>query len=220
MVDGSGAVREVAPASCPAGPERRGRRALWVILGALVVLPGAYFAYAWLTYPSDKTPEGAYLRVMSAVNRGSGQDLFHYTETESQHACYTIRDFRKKARASVMRGYPEPQRTELSEQYKPFAEAPDGKDVFAIYAERQGYLNRLRRDLSGIAKVETSGERASVQTVKGTRYPFRRRDNGMWGLTLFTAELAQEAQRAARDAALVEKAAQDYERARKRDQKK
>jgi hypothetical protein len=76
-------------------------------------------------------------------------------------------------------------------------------------------MNRLRRDLSGVAKVERRGERATVETARGTRYPFRvRPENGIWGLTLFTAELATEAERAARDHRMIEKAAADYERAR------
>ncbi|MEZ4219649.1 MAG: hypothetical protein R3B13_01890 [Polyangiaceae bacterium] len=188
------------------------RFAPWLVVPLLLL---GYFVYAWLSYPSDHTPQGAYLRVMSAVNRGKAQDLFHYTETEAQHACYTIRDFRRKARQSVLRAYPEPERGRLAAEYQPFAESSDGQDVFAIYSRQRGYLDRLRRDMSGIERVEIAGDRATVQTAKGTRYAFRRRDNGMWGLTLFTAELANEARRAARDAALVEKAAQDYERARK-----
>ena len=53
----------------------------------------------------------------------------------------------------------------------------------------------------------------TVETVRGTRYPFRRRPNGIWGLTLFTATLVAEAEKAARDAKLIDKAAADYERA-------
>jgi hypothetical protein len=64
--------------------------------------------------------------------------------------------------------------------------------------------------------VETRGERATVETARGTRYPFRRRpENGIWGLTLFTATLAAEAERAARDFALIERAADDYELAKR-----
>ena len=76
-------------------------------------------------------------------------------------------------------------------------------------------MTRLRRDLSGVAKVEIAGERATIETARGTRYPFRRRDNGIWGLTLFTAELVAESERAARDFEVVDRAAADYERARK-----
>jgi len=47
--------------------------------------------------------------------------------------------------------------------------------------------------------VDTQGERASVVTARGTRYAFRRRENGMWGLTLFTADLVAESERASRD---------------------
>ena len=45
------------------------RIALFAALGvALVVLVRVVYAYA--VFPSDRTPEGAYLRVAIAVNRG------------------------------------------------------------------------------------------------------------------------------------------------------
>ena len=90
-------------------------------------------------------------------------------------------------------------------------------------AQTQAELQHLKQAVipclrqAGIAKVEIVGERATVQTVKGTRYAFRRRDNGIWGLTLFTAALHAEAEKAARDAALIEKNAGDYERVRGRE---
>lgn len=196
-------------------PERRvwGARRL-VPIAVLALLLGV-LAWSRLTYPSDRTPEGAYLRVMIAVNRGRPEDFFAYLETRAQHACFTVRDYRKKAHARVLAAYPEPERARLASSYAPFAAAPDGADVFAIYARERGFLGVLRRDLSGIAKVERQGERATVQTARGTRYPFRiRRENGIWGLTLFTAELVAEAERAARDFQLIDKAATDYERER------
>jgi hypothetical protein len=181
---------------------------------ALALLLGGWLFVSWLTYPSDRTPEGAYLRVMTAVNRGRPEDFFAYIETPAQHACYTIRDYRKKARERVQQAYPEPERTRLMAQHADEANAPDGADLFAWYARRRGFINRLRRDLSGIAKVERRGERATVETVRGTRYPFRiRPENGIWGLTLFTGELVAEAERAARDFEMIDKAAADYERA-------
>ena len=71
---------------------------------------------------------------------------------------------------------------------------------------------RLRRDLSAVASVETAGDRATVATARGTRYALRRRANGMWGLTMFTAPLVAEAERAARDLDVVEASAVDFER--------
>ena len=115
--------------------------------------------------------------------------------------------------------YPEPERSRLAAQYAEEAEAKDGADVLSYYAKQNGWMNRLRKDMSGIAKVEVQGERATVQTAHGTRYPFRRRDNGIWGLTLFTATLSAEAEKAARDLQLIEKAATDYDLARKREAK-
>ncbi|HVJ91280.1 MAG TPA: hypothetical protein VM580_15860, partial [Labilithrix sp.] len=84
-----------------------------------------------------------------------------------------------------------------------------------VYRER-GWARRLRKDLSGIASVDLDpkAERASVVTVRGTRWPFRKRDNGIWGLTIFTAELVAEAEKATRDLAVVEAAAADYDKVR------
>ncbi|HLV67064.1 MAG TPA: hypothetical protein VKY73_14690 [Polyangiaceae bacterium] len=191
-----------------------GKRAVRLAVAVLASIPVVWLVWANATYPSDRTPEGAYLRVMSAVNRGRPEQFFAYIETRAQHACYTIRDYRKRSRERVLAAYPEPERTRLARLYEPEATAPDGADVFALYARRRGWMDRLRRDLSGIAKVERKGERATVETVRKTRYPFRiRPENGIYGLTLFTAELVAEAERAARDHALIEKAAADYERA-------
>jgi hypothetical protein len=187
------------------------RIALFALLG-LGALAGARVVYAYATFPSDRSPEGAYLRVAIAVNRGRAEDFFAYTETRAQHAAFTIRDFRRKARERVLAAYPEPERSRLAQEYAAEADAPDGADVFALYAKRYGWMARLRRDLSGIKKVEVSGDRATVETAHGTRYPFRRRENGIWGLTLFTPILDAEAERAARDYSVIDKAAADYQR--------
>jgi hypothetical protein len=189
------------------------RRAALVLVGSLAVALLGRVIYGYFSFPSDRTPEGAYLRVAIAVNRGRPQDFFAYLETRAQHGAYTIRDFRKKARALVLESYPEPERTELANKYAAEAAAPDGADIFALYAKRFGWMVRLRRDLSGIKRVEISGDRATVETARGTRYPFRRRENGIWGLTLFTPVLDAEAERAARDFSIIEKAARDYARA-------
>jgi hypothetical protein len=193
----------------------RKKRAL-LAAGSVAVLGVLYFVLSHAFYPSDRTPEGAYYRVVIAVNKAQPLGIFSYLETPAQHACYTIRDYRKRARERVLARYPEPERSELAARHAAEAAAPDGADIFALYAERLGWITRLRRDLSGIAKVETRGERATVETVRGTRYAFRRRpENGIWGLTLFTPTLAAEAERAARDFALIEAAAADYERAQR-----
>jgi hypothetical protein len=211
------AMSEPSPVSAAPRVVSRPKWFRYVRLGllALVVVIGGWVTYANLTYPSDRSPEGAYLRIVSAVNRGQPEAFFAYLETPAQHACYTIRDFRKRARERVSAAYPEPERSRLLADYEAEASAPDGADVFALYARKRGWLNRLRRDLSGIAQVERKGERATVQTAHGTRYPFRiRPENGIYGLTLFTAELVNEAERAARDYGIIDKAAADYERAR------
>ena len=95
----------------------------------------------------------------------------------------------------------------------------DGSDAFCMYVEKRGLMQRLRKDLSGVAKVEIEGERATVITARGTRYAFRKRPNGIWGLTLFTAELVSERNRAERDLSVIRNAAADYDRARTRSAK-
>ncbi len=195
-------------------PRRRVPRAALALLALALAALGLYLAIH-RPFPSDKTPEGAYMRIARDLGKDQVKDAFPYLETEAQWASYTLRDARKKALERILGSYPEPERTRLSHAYRPLAEAPDGSDAFALVARERGWDRRLRRDLSGVTSVEQSGERASVVTARGTRYPFRRRDNGIWGLTLFTADLVAEAERATRDLALVEKAADDYERAKK-----
>ena len=189
-------------------------RLRWWLLLVILGLPLGFWLHTRNTFPSDHTPQGAYLRVVIAVNEGNPAGFFAYIETEAQHACYTIRDYRKKSVERITASYPESEKSKSLALHKPFADAPDGADILAMYVKQKGWLDRLRRDLSGIERVEIQGDRATVQTVRGTRYPFRKRENGIWGLTLFTAALSAEAERAARDAAIVEQAADDYERAK------
>jgi hypothetical protein len=167
-------------------------------------------------FPPDTTPDGAYLRIAYAIGEERPRDAFAYQETEAQWACFTIRDLRKKALDRARTSYPEAERATLAAAYESDALAADGADVFAQIAKRRGWIARLRRDLSGVAHVDVDGERATVVTVRGTRYTFRRRDNGIWGMTLFTADLAAEAERAARDLSVVAAAADDYDRAKHR----
>ena len=179
-------------------------------------MPLGLFAWLHHPFPSDTTPEGAYMRVARSVGRDDPREFFAYLETEAQWACFTIHDMRAKASKRIAESYPEPQRSEMLAQYKSAADAKDGADVFALLYRDRGWARRLRKDLSGIASVDVQGERASVVTVQGTRWPFRRRDNGIWGLTVFTAELLADAEKATRDLAVVTAAADDYDRARRK----
>jgi len=192
------------------------RKKAFAIALAVALVPVVLFFILRRPFPSDHTPEGAYLRIARDVGKDRPQDFFAYLEEEAQWACYTIRDTRAKTVARIVKSYPEPQRSQLLVQYKRFAEAPDGSDVFAIYYHEREWSKRLRRDLSGVAKVDIEGERASVVTARGTRWPFRIRKNGIWGLTIFTAELVAEAEKATRDLAVVDAAADDFDRAGKK----
>jgi hypothetical protein len=165
-------------------------------------------------FPPDTTPEGAYLRIALAVSDRRVRDAFPYLETEAQWASYTIVEQRKAACGRVRASYPPDQARPLLDGWSDEAGAPDGADLFALLARRRGWVARLERDLSGAASTEIRGERATVVTGRGTRYAFRLRENGIWGMTMFTAELAAEAERSSRDLEVVQRAASDYDRAR------
>ena len=193
------------------------KRTAWrpiAIVGAIVLVPMAVVVLAHRPFPSDQTPKGAYMRVAQSVAQDDPRGFFAYLETEAQWACFTIHDTRAKASKRIAESYPEPRRSAMLAQYKGAAEAADGSQVFALLYRERGWERRLRKDLSGVVNVETDGERASVVTAQGTRWPFRRRDNGIWGLTIFTAELLADAEKATRDLAVVTAAADDYDRAR------
>jgi hypothetical protein len=184
---------------------------LLAIALTLLVAAGSY-AVAHRPFPPESSPEGAYARIALAVAERRPRDVFPYLETEAQWASFTILDARRKACDRVRSSYPPAEGAPLIDGWRAEAEAPDGPDVFAVLAVGRGWVKRLERDLSGVAHVDVQGERATVVTARGTRYSFRRRDNGIWGLTIFTAELQAEAERASRDLEVVEHAASDYER--------
>jgi hypothetical protein len=200
------------PELVPRADRRRslGRPLVWVVaLLALGVI--GYFVHAHSAFPSDRTPEGAYLRVALAVTRGTPEEFFAYLEDAAQHACFTLRDYRARALVAAQ-SYPEAERRALEARFGAVARASDGPAVFAHYAAEEGWLEQLRADMSGVGRVEISGERATVETTRGTRYSFRRRAGGIWGMTAFTPVLFAEAERAARDLAVIERAAADYAR--------
>ncbi len=165
-------------------------------------------------FPPDTTPEGAYVRIALCVAERRPRDAFPYLETDAQWAAYTVRDLRRRACARVRGSYPADRAAPLLEAWGAEADAPDGADEFALLATRRGWVQRLEKDLSGAARVDVQGERATVVTARGTRYSLRKRDRGIWGLTMFTAELQAEAEKAARDLEVVEQAAADYDRAK------
>ena len=167
--------------------------------GAVIAAAGGLVWHQVTRFPPDTTPEGAYLRIAFNISEGNPRACFAYLEDRAQHAAYSILDYRRKASDRIAAAYPEPERSRLLEAYRAHATAEDGADVWLDMATKQGFIARLRRDLSGVAKVEVTGERATIETARGTRYPFRRRENGIWGLAMFTAELTAEAERAARD---------------------
>jgi hypothetical protein len=188
------------------------RRDLVLGIGAALVVPSAAYALLYRPFPSDQTPEGAYMRIARSVAEDDPRGFFAYLEQEAQWACFTLRGMRANAATKIRATYPEPDRSRLLAEHAAIAGAADGSDVFALIYRARGWARRLRKDVSGVARVEREAERASVVTVRNTRYPFRRRDNGIWGLTIFTAELLADAEKATRDLAVVEASAADYVR--------
>jgi hypothetical protein len=186
---------------------------LSLVAGIPIAICVAFVVRSRAMFPKDTTPEGAYARIALSIAAGRARDCFPYLETQAQWAAYTVRDYRAKAAARVARSYPEPEKSAMLATYRREADAPDGAGVWLALAETRGWIARLRKDLSGIQRVEVSGERATIETARGTRYPFRRRENGIWGITIFTAELVAEAEKASRDFEMVGRSADDYDRA-------
>ena len=184
------------------------------VVGGIILAAGIGGTRALLRrpFPPDTTPEGAYMRIAKSVTEDDPKSFFAYLETEAQWACYTLHEMRKKARDLVVASYPPADQKKLVDAYAPFADAADGSDVFSHVYRSRNWSRRMRKDLSGVARVDREGDRASVVTVQGTRWPFRKRDNGIWGLTVFTAELLADAEKATRDLAVVTGAAADYDR--------
>lgn len=200
-------------------PQAKSAKRQRIVWGAglalsVVVLGVAWFSWVQASYPSDHQPTGAYVRIAEAVTRDRPEEFFAYLDDAAQHACFTIRDYRKAALGRIEGSFPEKEKQDYRQRYGALAAAPGGPEVFAHYARQRGWLRQLERDLSRAAAVEVQGERATVITARGSRYSFRLRKNGIWGLTAFSAQLTSEAERAARDLALIERAALDYERAR------
>lgn len=194
-------------------PRLQKRSWLYAVL-AIVLLAGAYLVQRAFAFPPDTAPEGAYLRVVLAVTAEKPEDFFAYIEQRADHAAFTIGNYRKKSLARARATFPKDALAPLEKEHGAIAEAKDGREVFGIIARREGWVEQIRRDTSGVAKVEIEGERATVVTARGTRYAFRRRPGGIWGMTAFTAALEAEAERAARDNEMIEAAAVDYEKAR------
>ena len=161
-------------------------------------------------FPSEDTPEGAYARIAIAIAEGRHRDVFPYLEDEAQWAAHTIQKERKRARDRARVSYPADELAKLEAQVAADAGAADGADVFVRIAHAKGWFTRLRRDLSGVQRVERDGDRATVVTARGTRYPMRRRTVGVYGLTMFTAELADGAEKATRDRTRIEEASKDF----------
>lgn len=205
-------IEESAPVARGRSAWRRPR--IWIFL-TLLALPVVFFVYGWVTFPSDHTPEGAYLRIVKSVNQGKPADFFAYTEEAAQHACFTIGEYRRQSLELAKPHFPPEKFAELEAEYGAMAQAEAGPGVFALMVEREGWLTQLRNDVSGIAGVVLQGPRATIETAKGTRYSMRRRPNGIWGLTAFTPALVEEAEHAARDLEIIEKAAADFARVRK-----
>lgn len=183
------------------------------LLAGVVLVVVLLVAALWRPYPSARTAEGAYMRLARAVTEAKLETAFAYLEDDARDACYTVQRSRKEARELVAASFPEPERSEVLARYREEAEVASGAALFALVAVRRGWDARLRKDLSGVVDVESDGDRATVVTARGTRYSFRRQRDGGFGLTMFSAELVTDGNRAARDLDVVRKAAQDYARA-------
>lgn len=196
------------------------------ILVALAVLAAAAVVFVTLgllaSAPPETQPEGAYVRVAERISAGDARSVFDLLDDDAKSACERLWRARREASMLVESTYPEPradrpldgsaERARLLEAYRPIADAEDASSVWVVLAKQRGWVTLLRRDLSGVKRVDLDGDAASIQTARGTRYPFAKRANGTWGLALFTAELAGDAWRAERDLEVIRSASADYAR--------
>jgi hypothetical protein len=192
----------------PLGPTVRvDRRTFFAVFAAGTALAGCRKS---MPFPAEDTPEGAYARIAVAISDGRPRDLFPYLEDEAQWAAHTIRKERATALARARTTHPADDLAKLEAELAVDANAPDGADVFLRIARSRGWVSRLRRDLSGVSRVERDGDRVTIVTARGSRYAMRRRTVGIYGLTMFTAELADIAEKATRDRARIEEASRDF----------
>src|SRR4051812_15694638 len=66
-------------ASLPQKPAWFRRRGVVLSLLGLAAVLALRVGCSYLSFPSDRTPQGAYLRIVIAVNRGRPEDFFAYT---------------------------------------------------------------------------------------------------------------------------------------------
>lgn len=165
-------------------------------------------------FPPATTPAGAYAHITVAISEGRPRDVFAYLEDEAQWSAHTIQRERRAALERARKSFPADDLKRVEDAYAIDAAAEDGVDVFVRLGKARGWFNTLRKDMSGVARIELADDRATIVTALGTRYSMRRRKGGLWGLTTFTAELADDAQRATRDRQRVDAAAREIERGR------
>ncbi len=165
-------------------------------------------------YPADTTPEGAYLRLAKHLELGEPERAFSYLEVDARDAAYSLAQSRTVALAKVRASFPRDDAAAFAASHAELATGDDGPRAFVRFAEARGWIRKLSEDVSPIDHLEVAGDRATVVTRKGTRYPFRRDRDGRYGLTSCTAELVAEAKRAARDLEVVLRSAADYDRRR------
>lgn len=187
------------------------RRTLLIAASASAALgAGGYAFHVATRFPPDTTPEGAYRRIAHSLSRGKPHEIFSYLEEDAIHATFSMHGYAREIVEAVRASYPEGERAPVLARYERLSKAEDPAALWVMLAEERGFLRQLRRDLSGIDHVERSGERATVVTARGTRYALRVRPNGIWGLSMFTAQLDAEARRLARDWDAIRRAAHDF----------
>jgi hypothetical protein len=192
-----------------------GKRARLFAVVALIAVAGLAAAIFRLSrLPPADTVEGAYVRLARAIAEDRAGDCFDHLDDVAQRAAARIAADADEVAARIEASYPEAEREAALAPYRDLARADGGAGVWALLAARRGWIARLRLDLSGVGAVQIDGDRATLVTARGTRYPFQRRPGGGWGLGLFTAELAAESARLGRVRERIAAAADDYERDR------
>src|ERR1700677_4067399 len=105
------------------------RRRWPLAIVALTLAVAVFFAQRAINgrpFPSNTTPDGAYVRIGRAITDGHPRDAFAYLETEAQWAASSIRDLRSRASERVRASYPPGERAAVLAPWADEASAPDG----------------------------------------------------------------------------------------------
>ncbi len=145
-----------------ASPAKR-QRLFWIGGAAVVaaLLAAAWMSWVHASYPSDREPRGAYVRIVESVTRNRPEDFFAYLEDAAQHACFTIRDYRKAALGRVRASFPGERAARVRAALRSDRGCSRRSRGIGLLCAKAKAGSQARSRLARAAAVEIQGERAA-----------------------------------------------------------